>query len=78
VRYVINVYVIQKKNPKIGQVTALFLNRQTNTIVPTIVQADGLVYDYSFGERELTEKEVAEIRKNNKNASSIQREIPVS
>jgi hypothetical protein len=45
---------------------ALFLNKKTDTIIPTIVQADGLVYDYSFDERELTEKELDDIRLSNK------------
>ncbi len=41
---------------------ALFLNKKTGQIIPTIVQADGLLYTYDFGERELTEDELEDIR----------------
>ncbi|NJO62666.1 MAG: N-6 DNA methylase [Richelia sp. RM2_1_2] len=41
---------------------ALFLNKKTNSIIETVVQADGLLYDYSFGTRKLTPLEIYTIR----------------
>lgn len=45
---------------------ALFVNKRTNKIIETIIQADGLVYDYSFGSRKLKPLEIYSIRENNK------------
>ncbi len=45
---------------------ALFKNKVTNQIIETIVQADGLVYDCSFGDRAMTPREIKEVRDESK------------